>query len=101
MEDGEAVIIGPIRQEILSGVRDESNFVKLREHLSGIACVDIRIDDYDEAATFFNRLRAKGIVGSTVDLIICAVSYRCHLSIFTTDGDFARYARHLPIRLHG
>lgn len=101
VEEGEAAIIGPIRQELLSGVKDESDFDRLRERLGGIDCIDIRIDDYDQAARFYNQLRSNGIAGSTVDLIICAVAHRYRLPIFTTDRDFERYARHLPIRLHG
>ena len=34
------------------------------------------------------------------DLLICAVAVRHGLKIFTTDTDFAAYARHLPIKLH-
>jgi predicted nucleic acid-binding protein len=34
------------------------------------------------------------------DLLICAVAVRHGLKIFTTDTDFAAYARHIPIKLH-
>jgi len=36
----------------------------------------------------------------SIDLLICAIAYRHKLAIFTTDRDFDRYAKHLPIRLH-
>ena len=35
-----------------------------------------------------------------MDFLICAVAWRGQMPIFTTDGDFAQYARALPIALH-
>ena len=42
----------------------------------------------------------QGIQGSNTDFLICAVAVRHARAIFTTDKDFAGYARALPIRLH-
>jgi predicted nucleic acid-binding protein len=56
--------------------------------------------DYIEAARFSNRCRQKGIQGSLVDLLICAVSVRLNAEIFTTDKDFTFYQQHVPIKLH-
>ena len=100
VEDGAAAIVGPIRQELLSGVREANVFERLREHLAGFDCIAIGIDDYDEAARFHNRLRARGVAGSATDLLLCAVAHRTGIPIFTTDRDFQRYARHLPVALH-
>jgi predicted nucleic acid-binding protein len=52
------------------------------------------------AAQFFNICRAKGVQGSNTDFLICAVAVRWQLAIFTTDGDFTLFAKHLPIVLH-
>ncbi len=98
--DGTAAIVGPVRQEILSGVRDPGTFNRLKEGLAGIDCISIGIDDYDQAAHFYNELRALGVAGGSVDLLICAVAHRLAIPIFTTDRDFDRYARHLEIQLH-
>lgn len=94
------MIVGPIRQEILSGIREPLLFDRLRERLAGIDCIAIGIDDYDEAARFYNQLRVRGIAGGAVDLTLCAVAHRLRIPIFTTDRDFERHARHLPIVLH-
>lgn len=98
--EGLATIVGPIRQEILSGVRQREDFDRLRMHLAGFDCLAVELDDYDQAASFYNTLRANGVAGSAVDLLICAIGHRCDLPVFTTDADFRRYARHLPLRLH-
>jgi predicted nucleic acid-binding protein len=101
VENGTAAIVGPVRQELLSGVRNANVFERLRDHLAGFDCIAIGIDDYDEAARFYNRLRGRGVAGSAIDLLLCAVAHRRQMAIFTADSDFQRYARHLPITLHG
>ena len=35
VEEGRAQLIGPIRQELLSGIREAAQFERLREHLRG------------------------------------------------------------------
>jgi len=100
VEEGSAGIVGPVRQEILSGVRDADLFERLRDHLAGFDCIAIDIDDYDQAAHFYNVLRTGGVAGGAIDLLLCAVAHRWKIPIFTMDRDFDRYARHLPITLH-
>lgn len=101
VEDGRVAIIGPIRQEILSGLKERAQFDRLREHLRAFADTEITVDDYEQAADFYNRCREKGIQGSNTDFLICAVAARNELPIFTTDGDFTRFATILPVALHG
>ena len=97
---GEVAMIGPIRQEVLSGVKDASQFRRLRDHLRAFPDVSLDSDDFEEAATCFNRCRAKGIQGSNTDFLICAVAARRRMAIFTTDGDFTEFRRVLPVTLH-
>jgi predicted nucleic acid-binding protein len=100
IREGRASIIGPIRQELLSGMVSEQQFQSLREHLRPFRDIDLEVEDNEEAAAFFNRCRAKGIQGSNTDFLICAVAARRELAILTTDDDFAHFARVLPIQLH-
>ena len=100
IEDGRAQLMGAVRQELLSGVRDESSFRKLRDQLR--AFVDVRLDqaDYEEAARLNNQCRARGIAGSAIDFLICAAAHRRGWTILTSDRDFQNYASVLPLRLH-
>jgi predicted nucleic acid-binding protein len=100
IRDGSAALIGPIRQEILSGVRDETAWERLRDALRPFADLPIATDDYERAAQFFNRCRSRGVSGSSVDLLICAVCARFNVPVYTTDVDFQRYAALLDLRLH-
>jgi predicted nucleic acid-binding protein len=100
VEDGRVAMIGPIRQELLSGIKEHAHFDRLREHLRAFSDTAITLDDYEEAATFYNRCRRKGIQGSNTDFLICAIAARNEFSIFTTDHDFTHFAKVLPIVLH-
>ena len=93
-------IIGPIRQELLSGVRDQAQFDQLETHLVAFADLPLLVEDYVTAAKFFNLCRSRGIQGSNTDFLICAVAVRHDLAVFTTDGDFPLFAKCLPIVLH-
>jgi hypothetical protein len=42
----------------------------------------------------------KDTAGSNTDFLLCAVSAQHRLPILTTDDDFGRYAKILPIALH-
>jgi hypothetical protein len=95
-----ATLIGPVRQEMLSGIRDEAAFERLRAHLRAFDDESLTVEDFEQAARCNNRCRAFGVAGSIVDHLLCAVAINRDLPIFTTDADFPRYAKHLPIRLH-
>lgn len=93
-------LIGPIRQEILSGIASENQYTKLKTYLSAFPDLEIKTEMYEEAARFFNLNRAKGIQGSNTDFLICAVGISHDLPILTFDKDFERFQQTLPIRLH-
>jgi len=92
-------IIGPIRQELLSGISERSQFEKLRNHLSHFPDTQTVRDDFELAAEFFNRCRKKGIQGSHTDFLICSVAFNHELKIFTIDDDFNSFKKVLPIAL--
>jgi predicted nucleic acid-binding protein len=94
------VLIGAVRQELLSGIRERAHFERVRDHLRAFPDVNVTRDDYEQAASFFNVCRTKGIQGSNTDFLICAIAARIGSSIFTTDADFTHFARLLPITLH-
>ena len=99
IKDQRALIIGPIRQEILSGYSDLKKFEKLKEKLSYFENSPIQDSDYESAAEMCNQCRKKGIQGSHIDFLICAVANRLDVPIFTSDKDFFHYREVLPINL--
>ena len=97
---GLVAIIGPIRQEILSGIRERTKFEEVRDGLRHFPDIMLETEDHEKAADYFNLCRARGVQGSMTDFLICAVAARRELQIFTTDGDFKHYRKHLPIALY-
>ncbi len=100
IRDGRAQIVGPIRQELLSGIRAEESFRKVRDALRAFDEPQLRIQDYEEAARINNACRARGIAGSAIDFLICAVAHLRNWEVFTTDRDFHRYSKVLPLKLY-
>ncbi len=100
VRDGRAQIVGPVRQELLSGIRAEESFRKVRHALRAFDDPQLQIQDYEEAARINNMCRARGIAGSAIDFLICAIAHLRGWEVFTTDRDFPRYRKVLPLRLY-
>lgn len=100
IETSRAAIIGPIRQEILSGVREQSHFLTLRQRLRAFPDLALDSADYELAAEFYTICRRNGVQGSNTDFLICAVAAARSLAIFTADLDFQRYRAYIPVALY-
>ena len=99
INDVRVQMIGPIRQEILSGVKSKEQFETLKAYLSPFPDLPLQKEDYELAAEYFNINRQKGIQGSNTDFLICAVSSRYQLPIFTIDKDFILFRKNIPVIL--
>lgn len=100
IREGRVELLGPVRQELLSGIREADRFRKLREYLRAFEDPVLEVADYEEAARMHSVCRAQGIAGSAVDLLICAAAQRRHWQIFTTDGDFEQYKKVIGLNLY-
>lgn len=100
IDEGRVAIVGPIRQELLSGIPDRTVFERLRDDLSAFLDEPLEREDFERAAEHFNTCRARGLQGSNTDFLLCAVSERHSYPLLTTDADFGRFARVLPFALH-
>jgi len=93
-------IIGPIRQEILSGIKNREIYEELKEKIGIFEDLINNQTDYEKAAEIYNECRKNGIQGSHIDYLICAVAINNKLSIFTDDKDFINYKKIINIRLY-
>jgi predicted nucleic acid-binding protein len=98
--DDLVVMIGPVRQELLSGIANEAIYLNLQTKLAQFDDLPILTGDYETAAQFYNICRQHGIQGSHTDFLICAVAHNNNLLIFSVDQDFLHYALFLPIHLY-
>ena len=90
IRDGRAAIIGPVRQEILSGIRDQAQFSKTEELLDPFRDEDVAAEDYVEAARLFNLCQDHGVQCGPTDILICAVAARRQYGILTYDQGLRR-----------
>jgi predicted nucleic acid-binding protein len=100
INDVRVAIIGPIRQELLSGISSQAQFETLKEKLQAFEDLPLKQQDYEQAAEFYNICRKSGIQGSQIDFLICAVAAGREIPIFTSDKDFFLYAQHLNITIY-
>lgn len=99
IQEGRLEIIGPIRMEVLSGIRDEEVFDAFSDKLAAFFDRPIESEVYVLAAKFLNLCRSKGIQGSNIDFMICACSVRWGIPILSKDKDYLLFRKHLPIEL--
>ena len=100
IKEARIMLIGSIRQEILSGISELKQFEKLRKSLSAFPDLELKTEVYEEAAHYFNINRAKGIQGSNTDFLICAASKIHDMSILTFDKNFELIHKNTPLVLH-
>ena len=93
-------LIGPVRQELLSGIKLKKQFDLLKNHLTSFEDLELQSRDYELAAEYFNTARKKGIQGSNTDFLICALSTRHNMPILTTDKDFSNFQTVFHVNLH-
>lgn len=95
----QAALIGIVRQEILSGVKNPKIVETLAAYLNDMPYLHVSLAEHDLAAQFYNECSARGIAASAIDMLICAAAAQAKGSILTVDKDFERYASVLPVSL--
>lgn len=100
IQEGRVILLGPIRQEILSGIRDSGQFERLRQRLRAFPDFPLSESDFEVAAGHFNLCRSHGIQGSNTDFLLCAVASSRGFALFTTDSDFDCYTKHVAFQRH-
>jgi predicted nucleic acid-binding protein len=99
LRTGRVQLLGIIRQELLSGIREQSQFERLQDALAGLPDLLATTQDHVLAAQCYNLCRGRGVQGSAVDFLICAQAINHGLPILTSDKDFEAYAEILPLKL--
>jgi len=90
IKDGRVVLIGPVRQEVLSGIKAQAQFEKLRTTLAAFPDEALSNQHFEEAARLFNLCRSRGVECGSSDILICAVAAKMHYDILTYDQGLKR-----------
>jgi predicted nucleic acid-binding protein len=99
IHDGAAVLLGCVRQEVLSGIRHREQFDRLRDRLAAFPDVLLFARDYELAAELCNRCMSEGIQASHTDFLIAAAAMDRSMAVLTKDADFANIAKVVPVEL--
>src|SRR5690348_1607690 len=70
ISNAKVVILGAIRQELLSGIKSQTQFIKLKSYLQAFPDLKIETEDFEFAAELFNHCRNHGVQGSHIDFLI-------------------------------
>ena len=90
ISDGRVMMIGPIRQELLSGIRENAQFEALRAALQPFRDQSLETPDYEKAAQDYNTCRSQGVLCGPVDILICSVAHRRNWHLLTSDAVMRR-----------
>jgi len=100
IESNELALFGIVRQELLSGIKLPAHFERIDLTTQALPLFFADDEDHTTAARFFNTCRSKGIQGSPIDFLICAMAVKRKFPIYTTDPDFELYEPIIPIELY-
>ena len=98
-EDIPVAIPGIVLQELLSGVPTPDEFRRLQRILDGFPVLLATYDDHVGAARIANACIRAGVIVSTVDCLIAAMTLGKEARLLTSDRDFARMAPHCGLKL--
>lgn len=97
--DAPVAIPGIVLQELLSGVRTDTEVARLHTLLDGFSVILADRRDHVAAAGIANACRRHGVSVSTVDCLIAAQTTGRDAALFTLDADFERMRPHCDLRL--
>jgi predicted nucleic acid-binding protein len=93
-------ITGIIAQEILQGIRQDSQHDSVLNYLLLFSRIEDEFDDYLAAAKIYRTLRRRGVtVRSPVDCLIASLAMKAQVSLLHNDSDFTAIARQFPLSL--
>ena len=90
IQDGRAVTLGLIRQELLSGIKEKAQFDKVKAALDPYLDEPINTTDHEYAARIYNECRNQGVEAGTVDILIWALAVRRGWEVLSGDGGLNR-----------
>jgi predicted nucleic acid-binding protein len=85
IQDGRVAMLGLLRQELLSGIKEKTQFDKVKAALHPYLDEPINTADHEHAARVYNECRNQGVDAGTVDILICAVAVRRGWEVLSGD----------------
>jgi predicted nucleic acid-binding protein len=90
IQDGRVVMLGLLRQELLSGIKEKAQFDKVKSALNPYLDEPINTADHEYAARVYSECRNQGVEAGTVDILICTIAVRRGWEVLSRDGGLNR-----------
>jgi predicted nucleic acid-binding protein len=99
LDEGAALICGPVAAELLSGARTSGEYALLRHLAGGLESLPDPEGAWSRVAEYRFALARSGFLVGLIDLLIAATALDAGLTLLTRDRDFARIRTVVPIEL--
>ena len=93
----EVVVVGPILQELLSGLKDPATFASLEVEMERFPLLELHRRTYAAAARLTNLCHRAGFQPGAVDALIAAACVEHGCPLLTADAHFLEIARHCEL----
>jgi predicted nucleic acid-binding protein len=98
--DDQVCLCGPVMQEVLQGIQDETECREQRRNLMQYRLFETTRWTFDRAAWLYRLLRRKGLTVNSYDTVIAAVCLEQGVPLLTCDRkDFGPLSRHAGLKL--
>jgi len=87
-----------IIMEVLQGIKDDKTYDKIKTFLESLPLVEVKYEDFLEAANIYRTCRKRGItIRKSIDCIIAAIAINNNLELFSIDRDFDNIRKHFEL----
>ncbi|MEI8369565.1 MAG: PIN domain-containing protein [Planctomycetia bacterium] len=93
------MMTGLILQELLQGFSGPKARAQIIDRFSSLPLVQPDRQDHVDAAALRTTCRRAGVQIGTIDALLAQLCIRHHLTLLTTDQDFAHAARHCRLQI--
>ena len=93
------VTTGLVLQELLQGFSGPKASAQIIERFAALPLLQPDREDHVAAAGLRNTCRRAGVQIGTVDAVLAQLCIRHDMVLLSTDNDFARAAKHCPLRI--
>ena len=93
------VTTGLVLQELLQGFSGPKANAQIIERFAALPLLQPDREDHIAAAGLRNTCRRAGVQIGTVDAVLAQLCIRHDMLLLSTDNDFARAAKHCPLRV--
>lgn len=99
LDEGGAVLCGPVAAELFSGARTTREYALLKELAEGLETLPDPPRIWPRVADYRFALARGGFLAGLLDLVIATTALDAGLPLLTRDRDFERIRRVVPIEL--